>query len=177
MMKSTGHTSDGRIQKPDTCADLSYWCVAVSSNGVSKTSPVCIPVLTRPAHLWMTGSDKPSSMHEEQLEENRTMGRTARTFRDALDIEEERWKDFRRTLRPSKRELMDRIFEYARMSGDAGSMIVTPRVTEVVLLSAMLELLREIEELQRRIGVLEGTTKENAQDDGARVALGCEHRP
>ena len=85
----------------------------------------------------------------------KTVGRTIRTFRDALEIEEERWKDFRRTLRPAKRELIDRVFEYARRSGDAGSMIVTPRITEVVFLSALMELLREIEELQRKIRVLE----------------------
>ena len=32
------------------------------------------------------------------------MGRTVRTFRDGVRIEESRWKDFRRTLRPSQRE-------------------------------------------------------------------------
>ncbi|TFG05356.1 hypothetical protein EU538_11405 [Candidatus Thorarchaeota archaeon] len=83
------------------------------------------------------------------------MGRTARTFRDALDIEENRWEEFRRTLRASQRELFDRVFEDARQHADAGSMIVTPRIMEVVLVAALMELTAKIEKLDARLWRLE----------------------
>ncbi len=76
------------------------------------------------------------------------MGRTIRTFRNAIDSEEEKWREFRRTLRPAQREYFDLIFDYARKNADAGSMIVMPRVTEVVLISAMIEMLGEIDALR-----------------------------
>lgn len=82
------------------------------------------------------------------------MGRTVRTYRDAIRIEEARWKEFRRTLRPSQRERFDRIFDYARGFADAGTMMVTPRIIEVILLSAILEILGEIDEIKERVRLL-----------------------
>jgi len=83
------------------------------------------------------------------------VGRTVRTFRDGIRIEEARWKEFRRTLRPSQRERFDRIFNYARGYADAGTMIVTPRIVEVILLSAILEMLGEIDDITQRVKTLE----------------------
>jgi len=83
------------------------------------------------------------------------MGRTVRTFRDGVNIEEARWKDFRRTLRPSQREQFDRIFDAARAVADAGTMMVTPRIMEVILLSAILEMIGELESIRKRVEVLE----------------------
>ncbi len=85
----------------------------------------------------------------------KTVGRTVRTYRDAVRIEEARWKDFRRTLRPSQRDRFDRIFNYARGHADAGTMMVTPRIIEVILLSAILEMLGELDEIRERVQVLE----------------------
>ena len=90
------------------------------------------------------------------------MGRTVRTYRDAVRIEEERWKDFRRTLRPFQRDCFDRIFDYARGFADAGTMMVTPRIIEVILLSAILEMLGELDEIKGRIQVLEKKIEETA---------------
>ncbi|MFW9793248.1 MAG: hypothetical protein ACFFEE_03010 [Candidatus Thorarchaeota archaeon] len=89
------------------------------------------------------------------------MGRTVRTYRDAVRIEEARWKEFRRTLRPSQREQFDRIFDYARGVADAGTMMVTPRIIEVILLSVLLEMLGEIDEIRGRVQVLEQKIEEN----------------
>ncbi|MFW9978644.1 MAG: hypothetical protein ACFFEJ_11240 [Candidatus Thorarchaeota archaeon] len=83
------------------------------------------------------------------------MGRTARTFRNAVDIEEARWKPFRRTLKPSHRTSLDQIFDYARLCADAGTMMSTPRVTEVVLISTILEMLQEIQDLREKVRHLE----------------------
>lgn len=88
------------------------------------------------------------------------MGRTVRTFRDGIRIEEARWKEFRRTLRPPQRERFDRIFDSARGNADAGTMIVTPRIVEVILLSAVLEMLGEIEDIAKRVESLEQRLEE-----------------
>jgi len=90
------------------------------------------------------------------------VGRTVRTYRDAVRIEEGRWKDFRRTLRPAQRERFDRIFNYARGFADAGTMMVTPRIIEVILLSAIMEMLAEIDEIKGRVQVLEQKLEETA---------------
>ncbi len=93
------------------------------------------------------------------------MGRTVRTYRDAIRIEEARWKEFRRTLRPSQRERFDRIFDYARGFADAGTMMVTPRIIEVILLSSILEMLGEMEEIKRRVQGLKEKIEENTPDE------------
>ena len=83
------------------------------------------------------------------------MGRTVRTFRDAIRIEEARWKEFRRTLRPAQREAFDKIFDHARSLADAGTMVPTPRITEVIFLSAILRMQEEIDSIGKRVEALE----------------------
>ncbi|MFW9812557.1 MAG: hypothetical protein ACFFF9_08870 [Candidatus Thorarchaeota archaeon] len=100
------------------------------------------------------------------------MGRTVRTYRDAIRIEEARWKEFRRTLRQSQRERFDRIFDYARGFADAGTMMVTPRIIEVIILSAILEMLGEIDEIKERVQLLEEKTEETAPDEQNWMAPG-----
>jgi hypothetical protein len=88
------------------------------------------------------------------------MGRTARTFRDSVRLEESRWKGFRRVLKPNNRGILDRVFDYAREYADAGTMIVTPRVMEVALVSTVVELLKEVDELQGKLNELEKGVQE-----------------
>ncbi|MBD3406612.1 MAG: hypothetical protein GF411_10900 [Candidatus Lokiarchaeota archaeon] len=83
------------------------------------------------------------------------MGRTVRTFRDAMEHEVKRWIGFRRTLRKSQRQYFDLIFDSARKMADAGTMIVTPRTMEVILFSAILEILERIQRIEDRISHLE----------------------
>ncbi len=89
------------------------------------------------------------------------MGRTVRTFRDAIRIEEARWKEFRRTLRPAQREVFDKIFDHARSLADAGTMIPTPRITEVIFLSAILRIQEEIDSIGKRVQALEKLPEES----------------
>ena len=49
------------------------------------------------------------------------MGRTIRTFREAVDIECAKWRNFRRQLKPDDRERLDKIIDYARMHADTGT--------------------------------------------------------
>lgn len=89
------------------------------------------------------------------------MGRTVRTFRDAIRIEEARWKEFRRTLRPAQREAFDKIFDHARSLADAGTMVPTPRITEVIFLSAILRIQEEIDSIGKRVEALEQRQEES----------------
>jgi hypothetical protein len=59
-------------------------------------------------------------------------------------------------LKPEDRERLDRVFEAALAHGDAGTMIATPRISEVALFAAMIDLLKQNDELQRRVTTLEG---------------------
>lgn len=103
------------------------------------------------------------------------MGRTVRTFRDAIRIEEARWREFRRTLRPTQRAVFDRIFDYARSLADAGTMIPTPRITDVIFLSAILRIQEEIDAMETRIGALERQRKkESTLDEQDWMALGLQ---
>jgi hypothetical protein len=92
------------------------------------------------------------------------VGRTVRTFRDAIRIEETRWTEFRRTLRPAQREAFDKIFDHARSLADAGTMIPTPRITEVIFLSAIIKMQEEIDSIGKRIQVLEQRLEEGTSD-------------
>ena len=76
------------------------------------------------------------------------MGRTVPTHRMAVDMTEKKFKEFRRALRPLDRERLDKIFDYAREHGDAGTMVNVPNKIDVVLISAMLELVGRIEDLE-----------------------------
>jgi len=76
------------------------------------------------------------------------MGRTIRTFREAVDIESAKWKTFRRQLRPDDRERLDKIFDYVRMRADSGTVISIPHKIDVVFMSVLIEMQRRIDELE-----------------------------
>ncbi len=82
------------------------------------------------------------------------MGRTIRTFRDAINVEAQRWQQFKRALRPQERELMERLFDSARARGDAGTMMVA-RTSEVIVVAALIDILGSLRDLERRIAQLE----------------------
>jgi len=76
------------------------------------------------------------------------MGRTIRTFREAVDIESAQWKTFRRQLKPDDRERLDKIFDYAWMHADSGTVISIPHKSDMVLMSVLIEMQRRIDELE-----------------------------
>ena len=76
------------------------------------------------------------------------MGHTEPTHRMAVDMTEMKFKDFRRALRPIDRERLDKIFDYARQHGDTGTMSNIPNEVDIVLISAIIELVGRIEDLE-----------------------------
>lgn len=85
------------------------------------------------------------------------MGRTVNTFRDAVNKEMQRWSQFRRTLRPNERELFDQIFDSARSRADAGTMMVTPRTTEVIIISALIDILSTLREIATQLNEIKAS--------------------
>ncbi len=73
------------------------------------------------------------------------MGRTIRTFREAVDIESVKWKNFRRQLKPDERKRLDKIFDCARMHADSGTVISIPHKIDVVFMSVLIEMQRGID--------------------------------
>jgi len=51
------------------------------------------------------------------------MGRTNPTYRDALRAIEERWQEYRRTLRRRDQPKFDQLFTYAREHADASGLL------------------------------------------------------
>ena len=78
------------------------------------------------------------------------MGRTIRTFREAVDIESVKWKTFRRQLKPDDCERLDKIFDYTRMHTSSGTVISIPHKIDVVFMSVLIEMQRRIDELESR---------------------------
>jgi hypothetical protein len=95
------------------------------------------------------------------------MGRTNPTYRDRLRSLEERWSDYRHTLRRRDRDPFDRLWEHARGHADASGFQNPPDPMDAVLLSVCLEQERTIETLAERIDTLETRLAEPAGTDAA----------
>ncbi len=89
------------------------------------------------------------------------MGRTLPSFRPALDMEIQSWKNFKRGLRPDDRLYFDQVMRYARMHSDAGSLSARYMISENIWLSALIEQQKKIAELEKMITQLEKQSRLN----------------
>ncbi len=64
------------------------------------------------------------------------------------DIESAKWKTFRRQLRHDDRERLNKIFEYARMHADSGTVVSIPHKIDVVFMTVLIEMQRRVDELE-----------------------------
>lgn len=80
------------------------------------------------------------------------MGRTLPTFRQLIDLTQQRWQKFRRALRREDQQVFDRLFERVRYYASSGTYAVAENPTETILLAIALDQQKAIEELQRRAG-------------------------
>jgi hypothetical protein len=78
------------------------------------------------------------------------MGRTVPTYRLHLESILDRWTDYRRALREKDRELFDCMLEKARMHSSAASFCAHLDPVELAMLSMLLEMQREIEEIKKQ---------------------------
>ncbi|MHA1377347.1 MAG: hypothetical protein ACTSRG_03085 [Candidatus Helarchaeota archaeon] len=79
------------------------------------------------------------------------MGRTIPTFRTILEHEIASWAEYRRALRPNDQKIFDKLMNAARLRADAGGYISRPLVSEVLFISLLLELEKEIQNLKSEI--------------------------
>jgi hypothetical protein len=83
------------------------------------------------------------------------MGRTVPSYRQALEREIERWKDFRKGLRGKDAEAFDRMMDACRMFASAGSMATRPILLEAMFMSILLHQEKAITEIGEKIVKLE----------------------
>jgi hypothetical protein len=79
------------------------------------------------------------------------MGRTVLPFSQALEREYEDWKKFRRALRREDQQVLDRLFDRARIHVQAGSYASRPWPLETILVSILLEQEKELAELRGKL--------------------------
>ena len=89
------------------------------------------------------------------------MGRTNPTYRDALRAIEDRWQDFRRSLRRRDQPRFDRLFAYAREHADASGLLNHQNPVLPALLSIDLEQERRLDEHEERLEELEEAIESN----------------
>ena len=78
------------------------------------------------------------------------MGRTIPTYRMLLEREISSWTDFRRALRDEDRQAFDLIMDDARLKADAGSHVTRPLLSEIMFMSILVELKKEIVALKKK---------------------------
>jgi len=79
------------------------------------------------------------------------MGRTVLPFSQALEREYDDWKKFRRALRREDQQVLDRLFDQARIHVQAGSYASRPWPLETIMVSILLEQEKELAELRREL--------------------------
>jgi hypothetical protein len=84
------------------------------------------------------------------------MGRTVLPFSQALEREYQDWKKFRRGLRREDQEILDRLFDLARIHVQAGVYASRPWPLETILISILIEQEKTLIALQARLKALEG---------------------
>jgi hypothetical protein len=72
------------------------------------------------------------------------LGRTVPSFRMALEEELQKWKEFRRGLRIEEQAILDELLNTVRKHADAGSLVCSPNVSEIVFMSIAIELMKQL---------------------------------
>jgi hypothetical protein len=79
------------------------------------------------------------------------MGRTVLPFSQVLEQEYQDWKKFRRGLRREDQQILDRLFDLARLHVQAGVYASRPWPLETILISILLEQEEAIDTLRKEI--------------------------
>ncbi len=93
------------------------------------------------------------------------MGRTVLPFSQVLEQEIQEWRKFRRGLRKEDQQVLDRLFEKARLHMQAGVYASRPWPFETILISILLEHEKMLTALRERLKGLEERDKRSG--DGA----------
>lgn len=82
------------------------------------------------------------------------MGRTLQPYSIQIDLIEERFGKFRRTLRREDQLVFDQLFRHARKQLQAGVLAASPNPFDSMALSMLIELQRQLNERQTELQYL-----------------------
>ncbi len=78
------------------------------------------------------------------------MGRTLPTFRRILDLFEEEWMPYRRSLRKKEQHVFDELLRKARMHASSSMYQAPANPFEAIVISILLEMQKEIDRLKEK---------------------------
>ncbi len=101
------------------------------------------------------------------------MGRTVPSFHRAIERFRLEWSNFRRALRVEDKAAFDKLMDSFRSHADAGSLVNTPNLAVVFLVSALIDTRQELERLSMAIQRLQpqGQTLWKEHDDNRSNAV------
>jgi len=79
------------------------------------------------------------------------VGRTVLSFTQKILALQSEWSKFRRALRKEDQEILDELFCFAKYHSAPSSYFSTPNPVEPVLISMLIELLKEIKKLRSEL--------------------------
>ena len=95
------------------------------------------------------------------------MGRTVLPFSQALEREYQDWKKFRRALRREDQEILDRLFDRARIHVQAGVYASRPWPLETILVSMLIEQEKALEALRSKLSTLVEMVERKKETSGS----------
>jgi hypothetical protein len=95
------------------------------------------------------------------------MGRTVLPFSQALEREYQDWKKFRRALRREDQEILDRLFDKARIHVQAGVYASRPWPLETILFSILIEQEKALEGLRSKLSALVEMVERGKEANGS----------
>jgi len=90
------------------------------------------------------------------------MGRTLLPFRPALDMEIASWIMYRKGLRPEDRPYFDKVCQFARQHGDAGSLAARLILSDNIWMSALIEQQKQLELYRQELEIMKIEIKKNS---------------
>lgn len=88
------------------------------------------------------------------------MGRTVPTYREALEREKRKWREFKNSLKKGERKAFERLLEDCDLHVSAGSQVKSPNPFREMVMSILLEQQKELESIKERLEELEKTVEE-----------------
>ncbi len=79
------------------------------------------------------------------------MGRTVLSFTQKILALQSEWSKFRRALRKEDQEILDELFCFAKYHSAPSSYFATPNPVEPILISMLIELLKEVKKLRSEL--------------------------
>jgi glucose-6-phosphate-specific signal transduction histidine kinase len=74
----------------------------------------------------------------------------------ALEQELQKWKEFRRGLRIEEQTILDELLNNVRKHADAGSLVCSPTISEIVFMSIAIELMKQLKKPRKENVVFAG---------------------